>query len=208
MSGINWFQVCDAFGVLVFAISGALAAGRRSMDVFGVLVIGFVTALGGGTLRDLLLGIQPIGWILNPYYLLLVTIAVFGALQWGKISHRFDERILIVSDAFGLAVFTVIGVQVAQQQPFVSPPVAIMMGVITGVAGGVIRDILCNEVPLIFRQEIYATASALGGVIYYLLDSLSLPELGTTLISMFSILIIRLIAIKARWTLPSFKLNT
>ena len=160
MANVDWLTLSDGFGVLVFAISGALAAGRRSMDIFGVLVIGFVTALGGGTLRDLLLGIHPVSWIKNPVYLLLVTIAVILTLLGGRISHRFDERIMIVSDAFGLAVFTVIGVQIALQQSFVSPPVAIMMGVITGVAGGAIRDVICNDIPLVLKREIYATASA------------------------------------------------
>ena len=207
MATWDWLTLSDSFGVLVFAISGALAAGRRSMDIFGVLVIGFVTALGGGTLRDLLLGIHPVSWIKNPVYLLLVTIAVFLTLLAGRISHRFDQRIMIVSDAFGLAVFTVIGVQIALQQSFVSPPVAIMMGVITGVAGGAIRDVICNDIPLVLKREIYATASAAGGIAYCLLDYLGTPTLINTLASIFLVLAIRLIAVKAQWALPSFSIT-
>ena len=204
MSEINWLYISDCFGVLVFAISGALAAGRRSMDIFGVLVIAFITALGGGTLRDLVLGIHPVAWIGNPTYLLLVTIAVILTLMGQRITHRFDERIMIVSDAFGLAVFTVIGVQVALRQAEISTPVAIMMGVVTGSAGGAIRDVICNDIPLILKREIYATASALGGIVYCILDALQFGTVINTLISMLCVLILRLWAVKAQWALPSF----
>ena len=204
MSDLNWFYLCDCFGVLVFAVSGALAAGRRSMDIFGVLVIAFITALGGGTLRDLVLGIHPVSWIDNPVYLLLVTLAVALTLIGQRITHRFDQRIMIVSDAFGLAVFTVIGVQVALQQVDVSLPVAIMMGVVTGTAGGAIRDIICNDIPLILKREIYATASALGGIVYCVLVFFETPIFLNTVISMFCVLCLRLWAVKAQWALPSF----
>ena len=207
MTGINWLYMSDCFGVLVFAVSGALAAGRLSMDIFGVLVIAFITALGGGTLRDLVLGIHPVSWIGNPVYLLLVTIAVILTLMGRRITHRFDQRLMVVSDAFGLAVFTVIGVQVALHQTAVSAPVAIMMGVVTGTAGGAIRDIICNDIPLILKREIYATASALGGIVYCLLDALQFAMVINTLISMFCVLVLRLWAVKAQWALPSFVLE-
>ncbi|WP_052417214.1 trimeric intracellular cation channel family protein [Cellvibrio mixtus] len=206
MSVINWLYMSDCLGVLVFAVSGALAAGRRSMDIFGVLVIAFITALGGGTLRDLVLGIHPVSWIGNPVYLLLVTIAVVLTLMGQRITHRFDQRIMLVSDAFGLAVFTVIGVQVALHQA-VSAPVAIMMGVVTGTAGGAIRDIICNDIPLILKREIYATASALGGIVYCILDALQFAIVANTLISMSCVLVLRLWAVKAQWALPSFVLE-
>lgn len=207
MSEINWLYLSDCFGVLVFAVSGALAAGRRSMDIFGVLVIAFITALGGGTLRDLVLGIHPVSWISNPMYLLLVTIAVILTLAGQHITHRFDQRIMVVSDAFGLAVFTVIGVQVALNQTGVSAPVAIMMGVVTGTAGGAIRDIICNDIPLILKREIYATASALGGIVYCLLETLHFSTFANTLISMLCVLVLRLWAVKAQWALPSFAIK-
>lgn len=207
MNTINWLYLSDCFGVVVFAISGALAAGRRSMDIFGVLVIGFITALGGGTLRDLLLGIHPISWIGNPTYLFLVTCAVIATMLGGRISHRFDERLFVVSDAFGLAVFTVIGVQVALQQAFITPPVAIIMGILTGTGGGAIRDIICNDVPSILKREIYATASASGGISYCLLNSFGVDTLINTLISILCVLLIRLIAVRSHWALPSFRIN-
>ncbi|WP_331346882.1 trimeric intracellular cation channel family protein [Cellvibrio sp. UBA7661] len=204
MSGINWLYASDCFGVLVFAISGALAAGRRSMDIFGVLVIAFITALGGGTLRDLILGVHPVSWIGNPAYLLLVTIAVALTLMGQRITHRFDQRIMVVSDAFGLAVFTVIGVQVALHQVTAPVPVAIMMGIITGTAGGAIRDIICNDIPLILKREIYATASALGGAVYCTLTFFEVSVFLNTIISMSCVLFLRLWAVKAQWALPSF----
>jgi len=207
MNTINWLCLSDYFGVVVFAISGALAAGRRSMDIFGVLVIGFITALGGGTLRDLLLGIHPISWIGNPMYLCLVACAVIATLLGGRISHRFDERLFIVSDAFGLAVFTVIGVQVALQQAFMTAPIAIIMGILTGTGGGAIRDIICNDVPSILKREIYATASASGGICYCLLNYFDVNALINTLISILCVLTIRLVAVRSRWALPSFRIN-
>lgn len=206
MQTINWLQLSDYFGVLVFAISGALAAGKRAMDMFGVLVIAFITALGGGTLRDLILGIHPVSWISNPGYLLLVSLAVVLTLLGQRITQRFDQRIMLVSDAFGLAVFSLIGVQVALQQSAVSTPVAIMMGVVTGTAGGVIRDIICNDIPLILKREIYATASALGGIVYCLLDYLGTSNLPNILISMCCVLLLCLWSVKAQWALPAFKL--
>src|SRR5690606_21228285 len=124
-----------------------------------------------------------------------------------RITHRFDQRIMLVSDAFGLAVFNVIGVQVALNQMAVSVPIAIVMGVVTGTAGGVIREIICNEIPLILRREIYATASALGGVVYCVLDLFETAVFPNTLFSMSCVLSLRLWAVKAQWTLPSFVLQ-
>lgn len=207
MTILQWLYISDCFGVLVFAISGALAAGRRAMDIFGVMVIAFVTALGGGTLRDLILDNHPVSWIGNPVYLLLVTIAVALAVIGQRITRRFDQRIIVVSDAFGLAVFTVIGVQIALQQTAVSAPVAIMMGVISATAGGAMRDIICNDIPLILQREIYATACAAGGIVYCTLNALEFSILLNTLLSMSSILMLRLWAVKAKWALPAFHLK-
>lgn len=204
---MNWLYISDCFGVVVFAVSGALAAGRRSMDIFGVLVIGFITALGGGTLRDLLLGIHPVSWIGNPIYLFLVACAVVATLVGGRISHRFDERLFIVSDAFGLAVFTLIGVQVSLEQASVSPPVAIIMGILTGAGGGAIRDVICNDIPSILKNEIYATASAAGGIIYCTLSAFNVDSLIKAIASIFCVLLIRLIAVRSRWALPSFQVH-
>lgn len=157
----------DWFGTAVFAISGALAAGRKNLDVFGTVVIAFVTAVGGGTLRDVLLGLAPVFWIRQPNYVAVPVVAAlltFGAMR----RIHFPRRTLLVCDAIGLGVFTVAGCQRALpvNQSFA---IVVMMGAISGVAGGAIRDILCGEIPTILRTEIYATAALGGGAFFYVL---------------------------------------
>ena len=128
-------------------------------------------------------------------------------INWLYLSKCFDQRIMAVFDAFALAVFTVIGVQVPLNQTGVSAPVAIMMGVVTVTAGGAIRDIICNDFPLILKREIYATASALGGIVYCLLETLHFSTFANTLISMLCFVLLRLWAVNAQWTLPYFAIK-
>ena len=190
----------DLFGVGVFAVSGALAARRKHMDVFGILVLAFVTALGGGTLRDLLLDAGPVFWISDPAYLTMV--AVCGLLTaFSARLFAFPGRWLLVSDAMGLAVFTMLGTKKALLTSS-SMGVGLIMGMTTGVAGGVIRDILSAEVPLILRKEIYATAAFSGAMVYLLMVR---ADVAHTLCALFSILTtlgIRLAAIHWGLTLP------
>lgn len=153
-------------GVAVFAVSGALTAGRKQFDLFGVLVIAIVTAIGGGTLRDLLLN-RPVFWIEDTAYLWVTSLTALATLAYVRF-HRPPLRPLLVADALGLALFTISGTQIAEGAG-VSPGVAVLMGGITGAAGGVVRDVLCGEVPLLLRdRELYATA-AIGGAVVYLL---------------------------------------
>lgn len=167
-------SLLDFFGTAVFAVSGCLAAGRRRMDLFGALVLGMVTALGGGTLRDLVLGVRPVFWIERPAYLWVALgagLATFAVVRVGRV----PRRALMLSDALGLAVFTVIGCAVAL--PLVdSALVVVLMGMLSGVAGGITRDMLSAEVPLIFRTEIYATASLSGGAVFVALRALDLAS--------------------------------
>ena len=162
------FYFADLFGVAVFAITGALMAGRKSMDLFGVLVIAIITALGGGTLRDVILDNHPVSWIRNDTYILVATVAALGTVIWVRMTRPIHEKGLLIADAFGLSVFTVIGTEVALQYAMPSST-AVIMGVMTGVAGGVMRDVICNEIPLIFKKEIYATACLAGAVTFCLL---------------------------------------
>jgi len=195
----------DMLGVAFFAIAGALSAGRKRMDLFGVLVLGCVAALGGGTLRDVILGAYPIFWIEAPYYFVLAVVAAactfFMARRW-----RPPVRLMMYADAGGLAVFTVIGFQkgflVSQ-----SYGVAIVMGVVTGVVGGIVRDVLSGEVPLIFRREIYASASLCGAVFLALVSRFY--EFGplAVAISVSATLAIRLSAIRWKISLPVFVLD-
>lgn len=188
--------------IVAEAMSGALAAGRRNMDMFGVAVIAFVTALGGGTVRDMILGHFPIGWTQHPEYIYLVISA--GLLTTLVASHMHHlKRIFLVLDAMGLIAFSLIGCNVAREMdyPF---PVIVMSGMITGICGGVVRDVLCNQVPVVFRRELYAVVSLIVCTLF-----LGLLELGvdvglSTAISFGVGLTLRLLAIWQGWKLPTF----
>ncbi len=199
------FYLSDLFGVAVFAITGALMAGRKSMDLFGVLVIAIITALGGGTLRDLILDNHPVSWIRNDTYILVASAAAVGTVLWVRLTQPIHERGLLIADAFGLAVFTVIGTEVALQHN-VPYSTALIMGVMTGVAGGVMRDVICNEIPLIFQKEIYATACLLGSLVFIALRELQTPHWLDTGIAMLVVLLTRLAAIRWHLSLPRFHL--
>lgn len=203
MSPAKIIYALDLFGVGVFAVSGALAAGRKRMDVFGVVVLGLVTALGGGTLRDTLLDSGPVFWIHDPVYLLVGTgfaLLTFFAVRFIT-SHRMG---LLVSDAFGLAIFTAIGTSVALRTTD-STSVAMVMGVMTGTAGGMMRDVLCAEVPLVLRREIYATAALCGSFAYVAMKTLAFQNTLCIIISVTVTLFIRLAAIHWRLSLPVFR---
>lgn len=199
------FHFSDLFGVGVFAITGALMAGRKSMDLFGVLVIAIITALGGGTLRDVILDHHPVSWIRDDTYILVASLAALATVGWVRLTRPINETGLLVADAFGLAVFTVIGTEVALQQ---ATPLstAVIMGVMTGVAGGVMRDVICNEIPLIFQKEIYATACIVGSLAFIGLRELALPWGVAAGLAMLVVLLIRLAAIRWHLSLPRFHL--
>ena len=155
--------MCDLFGVAVFAMSGALAARQLRMDPFGAIILGSVTAVGGGTLRDLLLG-YSVFWIAENSYIYVIMISALLTMIW-PLKRGWPYRIMTLADAFGLALFTVLGMERALQAE-VSPLIAVIMGVMTGVAGGIIRDLLSGQIPLILRREIYATASLAGALTF------------------------------------------
>ena len=161
-------DITSFLGVAVFAVSGALAAGRKGFDVFGVVVISVVTALGGGTIRDLLLDRNPIFWIHDTRYLMVSSIAGLITVFYVR-RHHLSHKLLLYADGLGLALFTILGTRIAESTG-VSPGVCILMGCTTGVAGGIIRDVLTNEVPLLLRdRELYATASIAGAGTYLIL---------------------------------------
>jgi len=193
----------DLIGTAIFAITGALAAGRKRMDVFGVVVLGCVTALGGGTLRDVILGNYPVFWVSDTTYLkvaVIVAISTFVLVQRWRLPTIF----LIYADAVGLAVFTVIGFQKGLIATHVYS-ISIVMGVTTGVVGGIIRDVLSAEIPLILRREIYASASLGGGALLALLTYLQLPSFFTVSTAVLTTLVIRLAALHWQLSLPLFK---
>jgi uncharacterized membrane protein YeiH len=196
----------DLFGTAVFAFSGVLVAGRLRMDAIGVIVLAAVTAVGGGTIRDLLIGARPIFWIQDTTYLwVILGTAAFG--MWlARVPRRLPWYVLPVADAFGLALFVVIGAKKALLFG-TSGMVAVVMGVITGVAGGLIRDVLAREIPMVLQKEIYATACIFGGVLYTVSLSLELAHIPAMLISMLGVLLVRITAIFRHLSLPSFALR-
>tara|TARA_R110002049_G_scaffold224666_2_gene396367 strand:+ start:586 stop:1257 length:672 start_codon:yes stop_codon:yes gene_type:complete len=207
MNGIDLYNFqylayADYLGTFTFAISGALVAQKRSFDIFGVIVVAALTAMGGGTIRDLVLGIRPVTWVTEPIYLLVIILAVASVAISNIFSREAMKNSMVFFDAFGLAVFTIIGAQVAMMQPSHTFPVVVVMGVVTGVAGGVLRDIVCNEVPLIFQKEIYASAAALGASIYFCLVYFNAPPLLALIIPLLSTLGLRLFSHYLNWSLP------
>lgn len=199
-------QLIDFIGVGVFAISGALAAGRKHLDLLGVVVIAMVTAIGGGTTRDLLLD-RPIFWISQPGYLWVILLSALGTVLW-TLRLQPPERSLAIADALGLALFAISGAQIAERlgMPGV---VCVIMGTITGVAGGIIRDVLTNEIPMVLRRgQIYATAAIAGISVYLLLRVYAgVAESPAALAGMVTIAALRISAIVWDWTLPVFRLE-
>lgn len=193
----------ELLGVAVFAISGALAAGRRSLDLIGVVVIATVTAVGGGTLRDLLLD-RTVFWIADPAYLYVSLIAALLTVLYARYRHP-PERLILYADALGLALFSISGAQIAQSLGH-GGIVVVIMGASTGVAGGLLRDVLCAEIPLILRRgRMYASASIAGVVAYLVLETL-LDRTLAAMLGMLAIAGLRLAAIAWDLTLPVFSL--
>ncbi|SFU69562.1 trimeric intracellular cation channel family protein [Halomonas korlensis] len=193
----------DMAGVIVFALSGVILACRSRMDPFGMLVLAAVTGIGGGTLRDLVLGVRPVFWVSDPTYLWVILATVGLSILGFHYIHRLSRGFLPVADAFGLALFTVIGTHKALllEAPGV---VAVLMGLLTGVAGGMVRDVLARRVPMVLRQEVYATAAIAGGVTYVSLDALAVPGGLNVAMALLVTLGLRLAAIHWHLALPTF----
>ena len=199
--------ISDMFGTAVFAFSGVLVAGRLRMDGFGVMVLAAVTAIGGGTIRDMILGATPVFWVRDPLYIWVVIATALIGMWMVKLPRRMPWYVLPVADAFGLALFTVIGAQKALN--FGTPGlIAVIMGTMTGVAGGMIRDVLAREVPMVLQKEIYATACIIGGIVhataYY---TFAVPLENAAMLGMVVTLVIRLAAIRWHLKLPTFALD-
>ncbi len=184
------------------AMSGALAAGKRNMDMFGVALIAFITALGGGTVRDILLGNFPVGWTQHPSYIYLTICAGLSTMLLARFMHHLRQLFLLL-DAMGLIAFTVIGCNVALKLGY-ALPVVVMAGIITGVFGGILRDILCQRVPQVLRHELYASVSLLVALLYLGLRHFGVHEDINLLASFASGLALRMAAIRWHWSLPVF----
>lgn len=196
----------DLLGTIVFAFSGVLMAGKMQMDFIGVLVLASATAIGGGTLRDLLIGATPVFWIKDSHYLLTIGLTCIAGMWVAKSKYRMPWYLLPVLDAIGLAVFVVIGAQKALHFG-TTGVIAVVMGCFTGVAGGMIRDTLAGVVPMVLRKELYATPCILSGSIYVLLIDVGAGHPVAMLVSMTSLLALRIPAIFKHWSLPTFVLT-
>ena len=193
-------ELIDYAGVAVFAASGALAAARKSLDVLGVVVIATVTAIGGGTIRDLLLA-RPVFWTQHPTHLYVILAAALATLAYTRRFHP-PERLLAILDALGLAFFTISGAQIAEGLEYTGI-VVVVMGTLTGVAGGALRDLLTGEIPIILRKgQIYATAAIAGAAVYGALQWAGVPRGIAASAGMVLIAATRLGAIVFNWTLP------
>lgn len=200
------FYYFDLLGTAVFAISGVLLAAQKRMDFIGVLTLATAVAIGGGTTRDLLLGVETIFWIANNTYLYVIFASAILGILFLEIFHRLNKRYWIpIFDAVGLAVFLGIGVSKSLDYG-TSSLVAVLMGTLTGVGGGIIRDLLAREIPMVLRKEIYATACLSGGSVMVIALYLEAPHLFALLLGMGITLMIRLIAIVYKLRLPELKL--
>ena len=202
-----YLYLLDLLGVAVFAISGALAAGRRRLDLVGVVVLGAVTAVGGGTVRDVLLDRHPIFWLADARYLIVIIVASLATVLYVRWT-RVPGVTLDVADALGLALFSVSGTQVAERTglPALS---CVLLGAVTGAAGGAIRDVLTAQVPLVLqRGSLYATAAIAGTSLYLVLAWFGLPERSAAVVGMAVVAGLRLAAIWWGLKLPIFEVHT
>ncbi len=198
--------ILDLIGVAVFAITGAIAAGRKKLDWVGVIFLAVVTALGGGTLRDLLLNRDEIFWITDTNYLWVIFVASFATIIYVKF-FKIPMGTILYADAIGLSLFTILGAQIAEKAG-VSPLIVIIMGMLTGTAGGVIRDILSNRIPLVFRssQPLYLTPTFVGAAVYVLLQCVTTIHIAAP-VGMLTVFTIRVLALAYNLKLPVFQIS-
>ena len=202
-----FYFICDLLGTVAFAISGVLVAMDKKLDLFGVVIIAFVTAIGGGTLRDLLIGDTPVAWMREIAYSITIVGAVIFAILFQR-RLKYLRRSLFLFDTLGIGLFTMVGIDKGLDEGL-RPFFCVALGVITASFGGVIRDILCNEIPVVFRKEIYATACITGGILYFLLLMTTMEDKYAYAIAILTIIIIRLLAVRYHIALPNiYKSNT
>lgn len=199
---IDFLALIDILGTFSFAVAGAFAAMEKRLDPFGVVIIAFATAIGGGTIRDVLIGELPVAWLSNDTAIWVILTGAVVTLFFGSYLRRFN-RMLFLFDAMGLGLFTMIGVQKGLAHGF-SSGICLMLGTITGCFGGVLRDVLLNNVPLLFQKEIYALASLAGGVFLFVLLALHIDYKVATSAGILFVFFTRVIAVRLNLSLPLF----
>ncbi len=201
-----FYFIIDILGTIAFAISGVLVAIDKKLDLFGVFIIAFVTSVGGGTIRDLLIGNTPVLWLRDPVYLY----TIFGTVVFAVVFRarlKYIRKSLFLFDTIGIGLYTMVGIERGISVGL-SSIMCIGLGTITACFGGVIRDILCNEIPVIFRREIYATACIFGGVGYFLLRRLPFDDAYAYMAGIIIVIGIRLVAVRFKIALPSIYKTT
>ncbi len=193
------FHIIEILGTVAFAISGSLTAMNKKLDPFGVFIIAFVTAVGGGTLRDIMIGRTPVAWMQQLDYVYLIVAGYLLAVIFRKKIDRLRIS-LFLFDTIGLSIFTLIGLQKGLETGL-HPVICVALGTMTACFGGVIRDILCNEIPVIFRKEIYATICMAGGILFFLLKAFNLHHDAVYIVTSGFMIVLRLLAVRYRWTL-------
>lgn len=193
----------DLAGTFVFAVSGWLLASKKQLDFFGAAVISFITAVGGGTLRDVLIGSTPVGWMHDLNYLKVIAAGMLAAVFFKRIFERL-RKTMFLFDSIGIGLFTILGLQKTLDFGL-SPVVAIMMGTISAVFGGVLRDTLVNEIPMIFRKEVYATVCLAGGIVYLILGETPLNDDFRIIVTISTIITIRILAVVNNWSFRAVK---
>ncbi|WP_440464931.1 trimeric intracellular cation channel family protein [Psychrobacter sp. ASPA161_6] len=194
----------DMVGVIACAIAGTLLAQHKGFDIAGCILVSMVNAIGGGTLRDMALDRHPLFWMTDLNYVIVITVTSLILQIFFHLYHKIDNALKLF-DAIGLAAFSVIGFKIALTQDM-SPVIAIMMGVWTAIIGGMLRDIICNEIPLVLQREIYISASIVGSVTYLLLDSWGMDAGLNEFIMLGVIFAVRMLALRFDWHLPSIRL--
>ena len=194
-------DIIDILGTIAFAISGVITATKKRMDLFGILIVATVTSVGGGTLRDLLIGKSPVTWLLNTTFVYTILVSTVVGVIFRKQLH-YVRKSLFLFDTIGIALYTITGVQMGLLIDL-NPVICVALGTITACFGGVIRDILCNEIPVIFRKEIYASACILGGVVYIGLIHFGVTAGLTAVVAGITVVVVRTLAVVYELQLPS-----
>lgn len=200
----NFVELIEIFGTATFAVSGASSAIQKRLDIFGVLVIAFATSIGGGTLRDILIGATPVAWLKDDTTVAVIFIGAVCTLFID--SSKKIPKTLFLFDTLGLGLFTIVGIEKALAVGL-SPVICVAIGTIAACFGGVIRDVLLNNVPVIFHREIYASACITGGLVYFILRYLQVDDTICQLVCMIAIVTIRIVALRFHLSLPSFHLS-
>jgi len=202
----HFLHIIDILGTIAFAVSGAFLAMEKKLDPFGVLVLSFVTAIGGGTLRDIMIGNLPVSWLRNETATIVIFSAALATMLFGRYLKQLTTT-LFLFDALGLGLFTLVGIKLGIEKNF-SIGICITLGTITACFGGVVRDVLLNSIPLLFRKEIYAMACITGGVFYFLLREMNINADLATVLCILIIFIIRIVAVQFKLFLPQFYNST